>query len=305
MIYENFINKLQNESFTTLETTPQHEPTFDDIITNIKSKNIIKKIDGFTVTDNPLSRLKYSSLLGSIKLKQNFDKPVIATMTMRDRNKLALQSDLLGANDFDICSFLCLTGDPAKISDQPQTKGVLEGNSNLLLKMIYSYNNGMDYSGKMFKKTIKPIYPFTVINSYAKNFKTLEKKMLIKIKYGSVGIITQPVFDITNAKKLLDSFQTVTKLFDDNRANCQLVFGIFAITRLRTAIFLSSHVPGINVPETWIDKLSRASKISEKEEYKVGMKLSLNLYKDIKKLHNKTHIMTADNFDIAKVLLDV
>jgi 5,10-methylenetetrahydrofolate reductase len=304
MIYKNFINKLRHSSFTTLETTPLHEPVFDNIIEALKSKNFLHKIDGFTATDNPLSRLKYSSLLASIKLRQNFDKPVIATMTMRDRNKLALQSDLLGANDFDICSFLCLTGDPAKISDQPNTKAVLEGNSSLLLQMIYSFNNGMDYSGRMFKTAPKPIYPFSVINSHAKNFKTLEKKMLQKIRYGSVGIITQPVFDIENAKKLHKSFYAMSSLFDDSRATSQLVLGVFAITRLRTAQFLCSHVPGINVPMSWIDKLSLASKIGQDEEYKVGLELSVNLYKQIKKFHDKTHIMSADNFDIAQILLD-
>ena len=63
-------------------------------------------------------------------------------MTMRDRNKIALQSDLLGANDFDIRAILALTGDPAKMSDQPNSKGVFEANSLMLLKMIKSFNYG-------------------------------------------------------------------------------------------------------------------------------------------------------------------
>ncbi len=304
MIYKNFIEKLQNSSFTTLETTPLHEPTLDSIISDLKSKDFLDKIDAFTVTDNPLARLKYSSLLASIKLFDRFKKPVIWTSTMRDRNKIALQSDLLGANDFGLRAVLCLTGDPANMSDQPKSKGVFENNSNLLLQMIYSFNNGMDYSGKMFKTKPKQIYPFAVINSYSKSYKTLEKKILNKIKYGAVGIITQPVFDKQNAIKLLESFNNCSSMFDDDRAKSQIIFGIFAITKLRTAQFLASHVPGINVPQLWIDKLSIASKIGEKEEYKVGMELSLNLYKDIKKIHNKTHIMTADKFDIAKILLE-
>ena len=64
-----------------------------------------------------------------LKLQQEFNKPVIATMSMRDRNKIALQSDLMGANDFDVRAILALTGDPAKMSDQPHAKGVFEANS--------------------------------------------------------------------------------------------------------------------------------------------------------------------------------
>ena len=80
----------------------------------------------------------------TVKLQETFNLPAIATMSMRDRNKIALQGDLLGANDLDVVNILALTGDPAKMSDQPNTKAVLEGNSTLLLQMIRNFNNGID-----------------------------------------------------------------------------------------------------------------------------------------------------------------
>jgi 5,10-methylenetetrahydrofolate reductase len=302
-MFDILLQKLQNDTYLTLETTPLHEPSFNSIIDAIKKYDLASKVDGFSTTDNPLAKLKYNSLFAAIKLQTIFNKPVIATMSMRDRNKIALQSDLLGANDFDIQAILALTGDPAKMSDQPRTKGVLESNSIMLLEMIYSFNNGMDYAGKPFKIKPKIISPFSVINSYAKNFKSLEKKMHNKIQHGSVGIISQPVYDINNAKLLLEHFNNAKAQFKDHRKNSQLIFGVFPITRLRTAQFLSSHVPGINVPSHWIEKLSSASKISENEEYKVGMQLSINLYNDIKKLHPKIHMMTANKFDLASLII--
>ena len=302
-MFDTLLEKLQNDKYLTLETTPSHEPSFDNILANIKKYNLVSKIDGFSTTDNPLAKLKYNALFAAVKLQQKFNLPVIATMTMRDRNKIALQSDLLGANDFDVRAILALTGDPAKMSDQPRVKGVFEDNSLMLLRMIYSFNNGMDFSGRPFKTKPKIISPFSVINSYAKNFKSLEKKMALKIQHGAVGIISQPVYDIANAKKLLDHFDIAKEQFSDQRASTQLILGIFPITKLRTAQFLSSNVPGINVPQNWIDALTKASKISEEEERKIGMELSNNLLKDIQKLHPKVHLMTANKFDIASELL--
>lgn len=302
-MFEILIGKLQEDSFLTLETTPQHEPSLSNIIEKIKKFDLQDKVDGFSCTDNPLAKLRYNSLFAALKLQQEFKKPVIATMTMRDRNKIALQSDLLGANDFNIRAILALTGDPAKMSDQPHTKGVFEANSSMLLKMIKSFNHGMDLAGHPFKIEPKEIFPFAVVNSYAKNFSNLEKRMFQKIQNGAIGIISQPVFDIENAKNLLDSFNSAKKSIDETKQNSQLIFGFFPITKLRTALFLSAQVPGIYVPQFWLDKLAVAHNIGEDEEYKVGMELSRKLFKDLKKLHPKIHLMTANRFDIANEII--
>ncbi|WP_193228529.1 methylenetetrahydrofolate reductase, partial [Aliarcobacter butzleri] len=108
-MFKTLIQKLQEDKYLTLETTPQHEPSMHNIIEKIKKFNLQDKIDGFSCTDNPLAKLRYNSLFAALKLQQEFEKPVIATMTMRDRNKIALQSDLLGANDFDVRAILALT----------------------------------------------------------------------------------------------------------------------------------------------------------------------------------------------------
>ena len=302
-MFNKLLDTLKNDTYITLETTPSHEPSFDGIIKKIKEYTLCKKIAGFSTTDNPLAKLKYNSLFAAVKLQKEFNLPCIATMSMRDRNKIALQSDLLGCNDFDVRAILALTGDPANMSDQPHTKGVFESNSNMLLEIINSFNNGMDYSGKPFKTKPKHISSFAVINSYAKSFKTLEKKMTKKIKNKAVGIITQPVYDIKNAKQLKESFQSAKSNFNDSRNESELILGIFPITKLRTAQFLSSHVPGIHVPDMWIDELTKAAKIGVEEEYKIGMKLSSELFNEVKKYHPKIHLMTANKFDIAAELL--
>jgi 5,10-methylenetetrahydrofolate reductase len=161
----------------------------------------------------------------------------------------------------------------------------------------------MDYAAKPFVVRPQPIYPFTVVNSYAKNPKTLQKKMQKKIKHGTVGIITQPVYDVENAKELLELLEKANNECCSENKSAQLILGIFPITKLRTAQFLASHVPGINVPACWIDKLRKASEQGAQEEYKVGFELSKKLFDDLKELHPKIHLMTANQFQIAKDIL--
>jgi len=290
------------EKLITLETTPPKLPTIDFMIEKIQNSGALDYIDGFSTTDCPLSKLKYNSIIAAFKLQKKFKKPVIATMTMRDRNKIALQSDLLGANDLGVTNILAITGDPANMSDQPKTKAVVEGSSILLLEIIRAFNNGMDYSGKEFKIKPKPITPFAVSNSYAKNFLSIEKKIYKKVRNYAVGIITQPVYDLEIVKKLLEIKDNVTKEFSDERKNAEIILGFFPITKLKTAQFLRSHVPGIYVPDSLIEKLIKAHKISENEEYKVGLEFSRNLFQKLLKIHPKIHIMTANRFEIVKEL---
>lgn len=301
---ESLIKKLRSDTFLTLETTPMHAPSFEPIIEKIAYYGLDKLVDGFSTTDNPLARLKYNAFFGSLRLQTAFHKPVITTMSMRDRNKVALQSDLLGANEHDLRTILCLTGDPASASDQPSLKGVFEGNSTLLMDIIKCYNAGIDYAGKPFKILPKPIYSFAVCNAHANVPKNLMKKMALKIRHGAVGLITQPVYSAGNATMLLDLLLEAQTSVSKNVPKTELILGFFPIVRLRTAQFLSAHVPGIHVPDFWMEKLAHAKKISEEEERKVGFDLSVKTFKELQKVHPKIHMMSANNFELIADILN-
>ncbi|MDA7818151.1 methylenetetrahydrofolate reductase [Sulfurimonas sp.] len=302
-MFDELINKLKNDTYITLETTPGHSPVFAPIMEKIEELGLQHHVDAFSTTDNPLAKLKYNALFAAKMLQDKFNKPVLATMSMRDRNKIALQSDLLGANEVDIRAILALTGDPATMSDQPHTKGVFEGDSSLLLDIISAFNSGMNHAGKPLTCKPKTIYPFAVVNSYAKNPKTLQKKMQKKIKHGALGIITQPVYDVEGAKLLLELRDAANDECCSENKRGELILGIFPITKLRTAQFLSAHVPGINVPDNWLELLRKANAQGPEEEYKVGFELSKKLFDDIKEIHPKIHLMTANQFQLAKDIL--
>ena len=302
-MFDTLLQKLSSDTYITLETTPGHSAVFRPTIEKIAALELEKYVDGFSTTDNPLAKLKYNALFAAKMLQDEFNKPVIATMSMRDRNKIALQSDLLGANEVDVRAILALTGDPATMSDQPRAKGVFEGDSTLLLDIISAFNSGMNYAGKPLAVAPQPLYPFAVVNSYAKNPKTLQKKIQKKIKHGAIGIITQPVYDLESAKILLEMKENANRECCPEKKKGEIIFGIFPITKLRTAQFLSAHVPGINVPDIWIERLRKAHEHGADEEYKVGFELSKELFENIKALHPKIHLMTANQFEIAKDIL--
>ena len=294
----------KTEKFITVEINPPHGASIDGIIADIKKYNLHEKVSGFSCTDNPLAKLKMSGVLSAIKIQQAFEKPVIATMSMRDKNKLSLQSTLLGANDFDLRCILALTGDPAKFSDQPEVKGVVERDSTLLLSIIYRLNNGVDYSNKALKPAPKPIYPFAVTNSYAKDMNSLKKRMVKKLNYGARAIITQPVYDHANAKELLEIFDEAKSLsVRDTAKNAQLVLGQFPIVSARTATFIDDKVPGISVPKNIIDAMNLAAMDGVEKEREVGFNLSKQIFDDVMKEHGKVHLMTHNRFDLCAELI--
>lgn len=299
-MFKTFLHKLSHGTCITLETTPSRSAQFTPTIDKIALLGLDQLVDGFSTTDSPLAKLKYNSLFAAMKLQDRFGKPTLATMSMRDRNRIALQSDLLGANEANVRAILALTGDSAHVSDQPHAKGVFEGNSKLLLDIIKTLNNGTDMAEQKLLSPVQEMYPFAVIDAYSKSTATLQKKMTKKVAHGAVGIISQPVYDLENAQKLLTMMENANH---ENGTQCVLMLGYFPITKLKTAQFLDENVPGIYVPQTWVEALKKASLISSEEEYAVGFELSKNLFEALKALHPKIHIMTANQFELAKAIL--
>lgn len=129
------------------------------------------------------------------------------------------------------------------------------------------------------------------------------KRMATKIHHGAVGIITQPVYSTENATMLLELLREAQASVKSDAPKTELILGFFPIVRLRTAQFLSAHVPGIHVPDMWMERLTRAKKISEEEEKKVGFELSVETFKAIQKVHPKIHMMSANNFELIADIL--
>ena len=299
---EQFISTLENkDEYTfTLEISPQAKYDLGYIEEKINASNISDYINAFVVTDSPFANLKISSILAALQLQQrlNNNKPFIATQTMRDKNSIALQNDLIGANYFDIRMVLAVTGDAITNGNQKQAKAVFEGNSELLISIIKDLNRGKSLGEFIFKEPLKPIYPFCVINSYAKNNDTLKVRLAKKANSGVKAIFTQPIYEAERLELLLKWIDELPL-----KEKPILVPGFFPILTYKTAYFIYYKLPGAYIPETWLNKLKEASDKSPEEEKKVAVELSTNLFNDMIKIHKKMHIMSMNNYDFVVNLL--
>lgn len=288
---EQFITKLKsNQAFLSVEVSPSLSSTIgQSVIDELES---LKIADCFVCTDSPLARLKPSSILSSIKLQNALKKPVICTLSMRDRNSIALCGDILGANEFGLRAFLSLSGDGVKNGDCVGAKGVFEESSLKLGRIIDGLNQGIAANGKTLKDSVETIYNFSVINSYANNTESLKKKMLKKLSNSAVqGLFTQPVFSLEAARFLLESMESINKELGQN---CVMILGFFPVLSYKVALFLRDKLPGVYIPDEWVQKLEKASMKGKEVERKVGLELSKELFADLQTLHNKFHFMSAN-----------
>lgn len=289
---ESLVAKLHgDEPFLSIEVSPALSGKIgDEAIAELEQ---IGLADCFVCTDSPLARLKPSSILSSIKLQNALKKPVICTLSMRDRNSIALCGDILGANEFGLRAFLCLTGDSVKNGDCKECRGVFEDSSLKLHRIIAGLNSGVALNGKTLKHPVDRIYNFSVINSYANNTQNLVQRMRKKMQNSPVeAFFTQPVYSLEAADFLLSNLSLLS-----SELNCKtrLILGFFPVLRYRVALFLRDKLPGVYIPNSWIDMLYRASLKDVFEERKVGLNLSQELFYNLQSLYNKFHFMSANN----------
>jgi len=297
MIRQCFKELESNAPFLSFELTPSVGGSSDNaLIEDLKTLDVV---NAFVCTDSPLARFKPSSILSSLKFQTALKKPLICTLSMRDRNSIALCGEILGVNELGIRAFLGVSGDPIKLGDSLESKGVFEDKSSKIAHIIANLNAGFDLNKKPLKSKVERIFYCAAINAFFQNPKSLESRMFKKIESGAVALFSQPIYCLDSAKILLESLEKVNKTLD---SNATLVFGFFPVSSYKSAIFLRDKLPGVFIPNSWIEKLKKASFKGKDEEYKVGLELSQILLENLKKLHNKFHFMSNNKTKLLREL---
>ncbi len=231
----------------TAEIGPPKGVNLDEMLHNI---DLLKdKVDALNVTDNQSSAMRFPSLGGCLLIKERGGEAVLQ-MTCRDRNRLALQSDLLFAYSRGIKNVLCLTGDSITTGDHKQAKGVFDLDSVQLLRTVRTLQSGKDLGGNDLIGAPE-FCAGAVVTPEAHPIEPQMHKFKKKIDAGAEFFQTQAVYDIDNLK----NFMKYARQF-----KVKIMAGMVLLTGAKMAQYMNANVPGIFVPQPLIDELAGAEK---------------------------------------------
>ena len=226
-----------------------------------KARAFAGKVTAVNVTDNQRALVKLGPVAGSVVLMQEGIEP-ICQMTCRDRNRIGLQSDLLGAAVYGIENILALTGDPVKVGDHPDAKPVFDMESSQLLRTIGRLNEGFDLAGKPLHGATK-FFAGAAINPNVPNLDAEMRRLERKIEAGAKFIQTQAVYEA----EVFARFAAAAKQF-----RVPILAGILYLRSAKSARFINKAIPGIRIPDADIVRLENAAD-SEAEGVKIGIEL--------------------------------
>lgn len=263
-------------------------PKGSDIREIVEELEIYKEhVVAVNITDNQSSVMRASPLAIAKLLKEKNIEPVYQ-ITCRDRNRLALQSELLGAAIFGIENILCLTGDAITQGDHPQAKQVFDIDAVQLIEIAKGLNAGNDAAGKSLQGKTN-FFIGAAVSPCADPLEPELIKMEKKIKAGAVFFQTQAIYDISKFKKFMEEVK---------KFNVYILAGIVVLKSAKMARFMNKNVSGIEIPEYLIEEMEKATNPIEK-----GIEIAVRLISHLKELTNGIHIMPLGKAEVVPKII--
>ena len=207
------------------------------------------KVDAMNVTDHQSSVMRYPSLGGAMMVKE-MGGEVILQMTCRDRNRLALQADLLFASSRGIQNVLCLTGDSIILGDHKEAKSVFDMDSSQLLRTVRILEAGKDLGGNDLDGGVS-FCAGAIVTPEADPLEPQLIKFEKKLEAGAEFIQTQAVYDLDKFKEFMDYAR---------QFKVKILAGIILLTSAPMARFMNKNIAGVFVPQDLIDEMASAPK---------------------------------------------
>lgn len=251
--------------------------------------------DAVNITDNQTARVHMSSLAGAVVLRSEGVEPVLQ-MTTRDRNRLALQSDLLGASALGVRNILCLGGDPIHIGNDPTAKAVHDLDASGLIALAKRLRDeSKDFAGTDLSHAPDLLIGGTC-NPFGGSTEVALRLLREKLAAGADFFQTQAVFDLEKFEAFLGEARSVGAL-----DGAKLLVGIIPLKSAKTAHFLAEKVPGIVIPQSVLNEIDAASDAAA-----YGQRLAVELIDGVREMRGiaGVHIMAINWEEAVRPIMD-
>lgn len=253
------------------------------------AEKTVNRLDGVNVTDNQRGMMRMSSLAFCKFLKDAGCEP-IWQVTCRDRNRLALQSDMLGAMAFGIENICVMTGDFPTMGDNPDTRPVYDLDSVQLIKAANDLARGVAMNGKPVKD-VRPFFTGGVINPFYEPFDLELLKTKKKIAAGAKFFQTQPFFDIPSVEKFLDAVKGLDAAF---------LIGVTPLKGEKMITFLNQKVLTTPIPAEVTARIIGAA-----DQAREGLLAAAEFVNAMRKIARGVHLMPIGQEENLPLLLDM
>jgi len=242
-----------------------------------KAELLKERVVAINITDSAGSNMTMAPIAVSHLLNNRGIEPILQ-ITGRDRNRIAIQADLIAASTLGITNILTMSGDPPKHGDHPEAKPVFDLNSTQVLDAMRAMQAGKDLGGNSLEGNPE-FFRGAVVNPGAKDLETEFVKMEEKVASGAQFFQTQAIFE----PDALEKFMVTAKKF-----NVPILAGIIVLKSTKMANYLNSYLPGISIPKNIIKSLELSDRDAIKKE---SVSITANIIKEIRNMCDGIHVM--------------
>lgn len=269
----------------TAEISPPQNTELDTIKKDI---NLIKGyVDAFSVPDGQAAVVAMASwAVCLVGIKEGLD--AIVHMTCRDKNRIALQMDILAVSAFGVNNILCLSGDPIHFGNHPKAKPVFDIDSIQLVRMVKQLRDERKFdNGELMVGTEPKLFIGAAINPSARPSEATVDRLKDKVSAGADFVQTQPIYNVEGFKKWM---QLVREKGLHRQA--KIIAGITPITSLAAARYMKTKLPNMDIPDTIIERLKNVR--NKEEAAEEGIEIAVETINQLKQIEGVAgiHLMT-------------
>ena len=252
-----------------------------------KAKYLDGVVDAVNITDNQTAMVRMSSFAGSVLVRQQGMHPLLQMVT-RDRNRLAMQADILGAYALGIDTMLCLSGDHTRFGDHPMAMNVHDIDSIQLIQMVKTMRDEGKFQGGAEIKGAPKMFIGAAANPFADPFELRVLRLAKKIAAGADFIQTQCIFNIDKFERWMEGVRKMGL-----HKKCYILAGVTPMKSVGAARYMKKRVPGMDVPTELVERMAAIEKEKQPDE---GIAICVETIERLKQVEGVAgfHIMAID-----------